>query len=252
VDKIHVKNDDIVKANTKLFTLKDTQSRVSYDTLLRQRTELEEDFLELLRIQHFGAVVSPVSGRVCSTDDSGEKAEIAVISLDQQMSVTIDVDEADILSLQIGQRVEVTVNSAGNDPYSGVLTQINRTINSGSYSAEVTLEKGEGMLSGMTADVRIEILCTENVVVIPAKAVNLTQTGAYVYTGCDPDTGKYENRVDVVIGLEGEGFVEIKEGLQAGDRVYYTDAATVKDLFDSMGGRDEHQSTEAKDEATTD
>jgi hypothetical protein len=89
--------DDAVKANTALFTLKDTQNRVSYDTLLRQRTELEEDFLGLLRIQHFGALVSPVSGRIHSTEDSGKKAEIAVISPDQQMSVTIDVDEADIL-----------------------------------------------------------------------------------------------------------------------------------------------------------
>ena len=249
VDRIHVKVDDAVEDNTALFTLKDTQNRVSYDTLLRQRTELEEDFLGLLRIQHFGALVSPVSGRIHSTEDSGKKAEIAVISPDQQMSVTIDVDEADILSLQIGQRVEVTVNSAGNDPYSGVLTRINRTINSGSYSAEVTLEKGEGMLSGMTADVRIEILCTENVVVIPAKAVNLTRTGAYVYTGYDPDTGKYENRVDVVIGLEGEGFVEIKDGLEAGESVYYTDAATVKDLFDSMGGHEEHRPTETTEEA---
>lgn len=244
VDKIHVKNNDIVKANTMLFTLKDTQSRVSYDTLLRQRTELEEDFLELLRIQHFGAVVSPVSGRVCSTDDSGEKAEIAAISLDQQMSVTIDVDEADILTLQVGQHVEVSVNSAGNTAYNGVLTKIDKTINSGSYSAQVTLEKGDGMLSGMTADVRIEIQCAENVVVIPAKAVNQTQTGAFVYPGYNPETGKYENRVDVVIGLEGDGFVEIKEGLQAGDTVYYTNAATVKDLFDSMGDREEHRPTE--------
>lgn len=252
VDKIHVKEDDTVKANTILFTLKDTQSRACFDTLLRQRTELEEDFLELLRIQHFGAVVSPVSGRVYSTDEAGKKAEIAVISLDQQMSVTIDVDEADILSLQVGQRVEVMVNSAGNTSYSGVLTKIDRTINSGSYSAEVTLEKGEGMLSGMTADVRIEILCADNVVVIPAKSVNLTQTGAYVYTGYDPNAGKYENRVDVVIGLEGEGFVEIKDGLQAGETVYYTNAATVKDLFDSMGGRDEHQSTEARAESAVD
>ena len=249
VDKIHVKVDDVVKANTLLFTLKDTQNRVSYDALLRQRTELEEDFLELLRIQHFGAVVSPVSGRVCSTEDTGEKSEIAVISPDQQMSVTIDVDEADILALQVGQRVEVTVNSAGNASYSGVVTEIDRTINSGSYSAEVTLEKGEGMLSGMTADVRIEILRAENVVVIPAKAVNLTQTGAYVYTGYDPDTGKYENRQDVVIGLEGEGFVEIKDGLQAGETVYFTDAATVKDLFDSMGGHEEHRPTETTEEA---
>ena len=249
VENIHVKIDDAVKATTKLFTLTDTGSRADYDTLLRQRTELEEAFLELLRIQHHGSVVSPVSGRVFSTDETVKSGEIAVISLDEQMAVTIGVDEADILSLQVGQRVEVTVHSVGEESYAGILTKIDRTMSDGSYSAEVTLDKSEGMLSGMTADVRIEIMCAENVAMIPAKAVNLTQTGAYVYTGYDPDTGKYKNRVDVVIGLEGGGFVEIKEGLQAGDTVYYTDAATVKDLFDSMGGRDEHQPADDKEHA---
>lgn len=246
IENVHVKIDDAVKVNTKLFTLTDTDSRVNYDTLLRQRTELEEEFMELLRIQRHGAVVSPVSGRVFSTDETTISGEIAVISLDKQMSVTIGVDEADILSLQIGQRVEVTVNSVGEESYMGVLTDIDRTMNDGSYSAEVTFNKSEGMLSGMTADVRIEIMSAENVVMVPVKAVNLTQTGAYVYTGYDPDTGKYENRVDVIIGLEGEGYVEIKEGLNVGDTVYYTDAATVKDLFDSM---DNHRPTETKDEA---
>ncbi len=246
VDKVHVKIDDAVKSTTKMFTLTDTQYRANHDTLLRQRSELEEEFLELLRIQHHGAVVSPVSGRIFSTDETLKSGEIAVISLDEQMAVTIGVDEADILSLQVGQRVEVTVNSVGEESFVGVLTEIDRTMSEGSYSAEVTLNKSEGMLSGMTADVRIEILCAEDVVVIPVKAINLTQTGAYVYTNYDPETGKYENRVDVVIGLEGEGYVEIKEGLNVGDTVYYTDAATVKDLFDSMGGREDHRPTEAK------
>lgn len=249
VDKIHVKVDDTVKANTKLFTLKDTKSRAGYDTLLRQRTELEEEFLELLRIQRHGAVVSPVSGRVFTINETVTSGELAVISLDEQMAVTISVDEADILSLQIGQRVEVTVDAVGEESYVGVLTEIDRTMNDGSYSAEVTFNKSEGMLSGMTADVRIEIMCAENVVMIPAKAVNLTQSGAYVYTGYDSDTGRYENRVDVIIGLEGEGYVEIKEGLNVGDTVYYTDAATVKDLFDSINGPGGHRPTESKGES---
>ena len=45
--------------------------------------------------------------------------------------------------------------------------------------------------------------------------------------------------MDVVLGVEGEGYVQIVEGLLAGDTVYYTNATTVKDLFDSMGGQDE-------------
>lgn len=248
LDKVHVKVNDAINSNSRLFTLKDTQSRANYDTLLRQRMELEEGFLELLRIQHHGALVSTVSGRVYSINEDEKAREIAVISLDRQMSVTIDVDEADILSLELGQRAEVTVNSVGAEPFSGVVTKIDRTINGGAYSAEVTLDKAEGMLSGMTADVRIEIMCAENVVVLPEKAVNLTQTGAYVYTGYDPHSGKYENRVDVVLGLKGEGCVQIAEGLQAGETVFYTDAATVKDLFDSIGERDEHRSADSNDE----
>lgn len=238
IEMVHVKKDDIVNAGTRLFTLTDTQCRVEYDSLLRQRSKLEAEFSELLKIQHYGAVVSPVSGRVYSTDDENSK-EIAVISLEKEMTVTMDVDEADILALQVGQDVEVIVSSVGEAPFRGVLTKINKTINDGSYSAEVTLEKEAGMLSGMTADIKITVLCAENTVILPEKAINLTQSGAYVYTGYDPDSGKYENRVDVVLGVEGEGYVQIVEGLLAGDTVYYTNATTVKDLFDSMGGQDE-------------
>lgn len=234
VSRIHVKTDDIVKASTKLFTLEDTQCTANYDTLLRQRKELEEDFLELLSIQHHRAVVSPVSGSVFSCEDPELPRQIAVICPDKEVRIHISVDELDILSLCVGQKVMVTVASVAAEPFEGILTRIDRTMSDGGYSAEITLPKVEGMLSGMTADVSIEILCAENVVVIPLKALNQTQNGAYVYTGYDPDTGKYENRVDVVTGLIGGNYVEIKQGLKAGDTVYYTDATSVKDLFDSM------------------
>ena len=214
-----------VTDSTKLFALKDTGYSANYHALLRQRAQLEETLLELLTIQRDGAVLAKTDGSVYSVDHSEENTTaVATLSADEKMSVTISVDEADILSLQPGQTVTVTVSSVSEDSFRGTLTQINRTgASSGTYSAVVELEKETGMLSGMTASVSVRIQGVDNAVLIPVEALHKTRDGAYVYTSYDPELQEYGGKVDVVTGLENSTYVEIKSGLKAGDTVYYTE-----------------------------
>ena len=137
------------------------------------------------------------------------------------MTATISVDESDILTLELGQTVSVTVASVQEDAFSGTLTEINKTASDGSYSAVVTLDKQEGMLAGMTAQVNVQIQGGYDAVLIPVAALHKTSTGAYVYTGYNEEYQEYTGKVDVVIGLENSTYVEIKSGLSEGDTVYY-------------------------------
>lgn len=209
---------------TQLFTLKNTSCSAIYQSLLRERAELEKTFLALLTIQQDGAVLAKTDGSIYSVDYTKGSTSVVTVSPDEKMSVTIDVDEADILSLELGLPVTVSVRSLGDKSYEGTLTEINRSSSSsGTYSAEVQLEKAEGMLSGMTAKVNIQIETLDDAILIPIEALHKTSDGAFVYTSYDAELTQYGGRVDVVTGLENDTFVEITSGLGVGDTVYYAE-----------------------------
>ena len=226
ISAVSASENQKVSQSTKLFTLKDTDYSANYNSLLRERAALEETLLELLTIQRDGAVLAAADGSVYSVDYNSDSAatSVATLSTGSKMSVTISVDEADILSLELGQTVTVTVKSVSEDAFYGTLTEIDRTsASSGTYSAVVELEKSEGMLAGMTASVSVQIQGVENAILIPVEALHKTSDGAYVYTKYDEEYQEYGGRVDVVTGLENSTYVEIKSGLKEGDTVYYTE-----------------------------
>ncbi len=231
--------NDKVSDTTKLFTLEDTSYSANYNSLLRERAELEKTLLELMTIQRDGAVLAAADGSVYSVDYSDDAATAVVtLSTDEKMSVTISVDESDILSLELGQTVTVSVSSVSEEEsFAGTLTEINRTSSSsGTYSAVIEVEKVEGMLSGMTASVSVRIEGVDDAILIPIEALHKTSDGAYVYTSYNEEYQEYGGKVDVVTGLENSTYVEIKSGLSVGDTVYYTEQESGFGNFGGMGG----------------
>ena len=238
ISQVNASENSTVKESTKLFTLKDTDYSANYNSLLRQRSELEETLLELLTIQHDGAVLAKLDGSVYSVDYSEDTAaSVATLSADEKMSVTISVDEGDILSLELGQSVSVTVSSVSEDAFTGTLTEIDRTgTSSGTYSAVIELDKAEGMLSGMTASASVRIEGVDDAILIPIEALHRTSDGAYVYTSYNEEYQEYGGKVDVVTGLENSTYVQIKSGLSVGDTVYYTEQESAFGSFSAMPG----------------
>ena len=238
IKTVNAKLNQQVYASTTLFTLTDTSSSASYDALLRSRREREDVLLELLKLQRYGGLTAPISGSVYSVadldaeEDTETTTDIVTISPDISMSVTISVDESDILSLALEQRADVTVSSVSDDTLYGVVTEIDKTDSSGAYSAVITLDKVAGMLPGMTASVDVRIEGVDDAILIPADALHQTSSGYYVYTAYDEETEQYGGRVDVVPGLSNSNYVEIKSGLSEGDTVYYTES---QDFFGGMG-----------------
>ena len=226
---------------TTLFQLTDTGTSASYDALLRTRSELEETLLELLQIQHDNSLTAPISGSVFTvadldSDADTEITDIVTLSPDLHMQITINVDEADILSLELGQQAEVSVNSIGEDNLQGTVTEIDKTYSSGNYTAVITLDKKQSMISGMTASVDIRIEGVDNALLIPADALHQTSSGYYVYTSYDEQTQEYGSMVDVIPGLSNSKYVEIKSGLNEGDTVYYAQAQSAWNMPMGFGG----------------
>ena len=236
VDSVRTAVNKKVSESTKLFVLEDTAYSANYSSLLRSRSALEETLLELLQIKRNGAVLAPFSGSVYSVDETEDGTGVATLSRDEKMSVTISVDESDILALELGQEVSVSVSSVSEEAFAGTLTEINRTSSSsGTYSAVIELEKVSGMLSGMTASVSVKIEGVDDAILIPIEALHKTSDGAYVYTSYNEELQEYGGKVDVVTGLENSTYVQIKSGLNVGDTVYYTESES---MFGSFGAMD--------------
>lgn len=223
---------------THLIYLKDTTHSANYDALLRSRSEKEETLLQLLHLQKYGGITAPVAGSVFSAADLDAEevaTEIVVLSPDVSMSVTVSVDEGDILALELEQEADVTVSSVSEDTLTGVVTEIDKAASDGAYTAEITLDKIPGMLQGMTASVDVKIQGVENAIIIPVDALHQTSTGAFVYTTYDEENQEYGGRVDVTTGLSNDNYVEITSGLAVGDTVYYTEAQSGFGMFGPMG-----------------
>lgn len=228
-----------VYKNTTLFYLKDTATTHTYDALLRSRAEQEETLLELLKLQRTGAVLAPFTGSVYTADwdETLNPTGIVTLSPDEQMTITLSVDETDILSLELGQTAEVTISSLSEEPYEGIVTEVERSAAaSGTYSAVVTVPKDKGMLPGMTASVNIRITGVEDALLIPIEALHQTRDRAYVYTTYDPETETYGGQKEVTIGIMGSNEVEILSGLSEGELVWYTEELNIFDFFAGMSG----------------
>ena len=280
VNNVTAKENMAVSAGSVLFGLKNTRFSANYDTLLRNRADLEEVLMELLTIYRDGALLAPIDGVVSTIQFDKSSAPAAAASAapavndaasamaalyggssaaataapataaaagsvltlypDLQMTITIGIDETDILALQEGQEAEIVVDSIGETVYPGAVREISKVANTSTgvtqYSAEILLDKAVGMLPGMTADVDIKIQGSDNALIIPVDALHQTSTGAYVYTAFDQETQQYGGKVDVVLGMQNHEYAEILSGLQVGDTVYYTKQQNIFAFFANMMG----------------
>ena len=234
VKSISCKENANVTAGSTLMTLSDTKTSANFDALLRQRQDLEDTLTGLLTIYRDGAVLASQDGLITSveydedTATSATETQILTLYPQKQMTVTISIDETDILSLKEGQEAQITVSSVSDDAFTGSVTSISKVADTSTgvtrYSAEVTLDREEGMLVGMTADVDVRIEGTENALIIPVDALHQNSASYYVYTGYDEAQKRYTGRTEVTIGMQNDDDVEITSGLKEGDTVYYTEA----------------------------
>ena len=220
-----------VYSSTVLFGLKDTSDSAKYNQLLEKRADYEELYQTLVKLYKDGGLVAQQDGTIETLVDLDDIAvgtdpltdtTLATLDPGKTMSVTVSVDETDILSLAVGQEVSLTVESVGDDTYVGTVSEIDTTGTGGAYSAKILLDKQKGMLSGMTAKAEVTIQGVDNALLVPNDAIRKTSTTAYVYTAYDAETDTLGGMTEVTLGLTNGSYTEITSGLSLGDTVYYT------------------------------
>lgn len=249
VSSISVSENTQVSSGTTLITLTDTETSVNYDSLLASRETIEESLSTLITIYEEGGICAAADGVIeslydSSSSDSSSSSSITAVSIasNTSMTITVSVDESDILYISEGLEAQVTISSISDDAVTGSVTDVSTDATSSSgvttYTATVTIDKTEDMLSGMSATVVIVIQGVEDALLIPVDALYQTSSTSYVYTEYDESTGELSGMVEVTTGLSNSSYVEITDGLEEGDTVYYaasSDSSSDFDMSDFSG-----------------
>jgi RND family efflux transporter MFP subunit len=172
-----------------------------------------------------------------------------------KMQVKVKIHEAMVKKIQPGQKAEIRVESQANTVLHGSVIKVETLADSRGYWDErgvkeyVTIVKIDdlvadaGLKPGMTAEVKILVQEISNVLMVPVQAVAQKGKEHFAYAVL----AKGVERRAVSVGENNEKFVEIKGGLEEGDKVAL-DARTR--LAAETKGSEENEEQKAATEKT--
>ncbi|WP_375462519.1 efflux RND transporter periplasmic adaptor subunit [uncultured Methylobacterium sp.] len=130
-----------------------------------------------------------------------------------------DVSERDLAAVAEGQTATVRSRTFPARPFTGTVARIYPHLTIGTRTARLRIEllnPNGDLRPGMFADVEIATGAEKPVVAVPDDAV--IDTGTRQVVLLDKGEGRFEPR-SVRLGTRGDGYVEVRDGIAAGDRV---------------------------------
>jgi HlyD family secretion protein len=175
---------------------------------------------QALLVAPFGGTIATIN--VSVGDTVGSAGSTAAISLVDTSTFHVDVNisEADLAGLKIGQPVEIELDALPGQKLSGTLDYIAPTAtteqNVTTYRTRVNLKPTDQPLRvGLTAAVSIITDKRSDVLLVPNGAIRETDSGSQVRVR----RGNETTPVSITTGLVGDSFTEVTSGLKEGDIV---------------------------------
>ncbi|MGM9578020.1 MAG: HlyD family efflux transporter periplasmic adaptor subunit [Evtepia sp.] len=154
-----------------------------------------------------------------------EGSVLMTVTDQNAMTLTITVDEQDISRVSAGQIAEVEVAALRGQAFEAEVTRvaISGTNSGGSskFTVELTMDKAENMLAGMSATASIPLYTKMDVLTIPVAALTEQGASTVLYTALDEETGAPTAPVEVTVGISDGETAELLSGLNSGDSYYY-------------------------------
>ncbi len=196
--------------------------------------------LENARAQHrmatlelsYTTVTAPISGVIASRSiKTGNFVQINTpifrIVDNSQLEATLNVPEREIATLRAGQPVALTADALPGQNFTGIVDRIAPVVDSGSGTFRVvTTFAGGGLLQpGMFGRLRIDYDKRADALVIPRAALLDDDSDPAVFA---VRAGKAA-RVQVKLGYMDGEWVEVRQGLKAGDAVVTAGKIALRD-----------------------
>lgn len=224
VKTINVRNGDYINVGDLIMTLENDDLEDNYKTAKENLSDLYEDLSDVKSDISFYTITSPIDGvittlNVSEGDYVRAESSLAKIVNNYDVEFQIDVDELDILDIEIGQEVKITIDAiseTANEPIIGRVSEIaleGTSMNSvTTYPVTISFEGNDKIKMGMNCSAEIIIENKENVLLIPVESI--TTRGDKYYVTLEDGTQK-----EVETGIYDEDNIEITSGLTEGESV---------------------------------
>ena len=176
-------------------------------------------------------VKTPVAGVVSARNAkvgaiaSGAGAPLFTVIRDGALELVADVSEGNIRKIQPGQKAIVSI-AGGDARLEGAVRLVSPTVDPVSRLGFVRIDVDEksGARAGMYGSAEI-IVEEKTALALPLSAVTTGRDGSYARKVED----NVVKQVEIEIGIQDAGFVEVSNGLKAGDMVVEKAGAFVRD-----------------------
>lgn len=190
IESVRVKVGDTVKRADTLFKLTDSPLTLKIENLRLQREAAAKSLEEAKAQRENLIVVAPCDGTIASLnvsegDEINSGALLCSILEGEDMNLTIAVDELDVVEVEVGQKVKITVDALSDAEMDGEVYKIAPVgSNSGgvtTYDVELTFDaSGTGVRSGMNATGEITVASTDSTLYVPVEALMTIGNDTYL------------------------------------------------------------------------
>lgn len=181
VAAVRVRVGDRVARGSALFRLEDSPLTLAIENLRLQREAAAKELTDAKEQRENLIVLAPCDGVVATLNvaegDEVEKGMLLGSILEgEEMNLSIAVDELDVVKVEPGQSVVVTVDALSGAALPGTVAKI-APVGSGSggvtsYSVELTIDAaGSGVRPGMNATGEITVASEEDALYVPVEAL---------------------------------------------------------------------------------
>lgn len=236
VKTIHVTENQKVSSGKKLITLKNLPASADYEKLLADRDDLVKTLDTLLAYSKTNSIIADSDGvikdvniedgkEVTAASDDTSNAVAFTQAPNENLVLTVEIDELDILSIKKDMEAEITFDAIPDKTFNGKITKIADSAEASDgvakYTVKVLIPRDDSMKAGMNATATILVEQKENILIIPVAALQEFGGRVFVYTKEDIQTGVLSGETEVTTGVSDGEYVEILSGLNEGSYVYY-------------------------------
>lgn len=190
IESVRVSVGDKVKRADTLFKLTDSPLTLKIENLRLQREAAAKSLEEAKQQRENLIIVAPCDGTIATLsisegDEISSGAMLCSILEGEDMNLTIAVDELDVVEVEVGQKVKITVDALSDAEMDGEVYKIAPVgSNSGgvtTYDVELTFDaEGSGVRSGMNATGEITVASTDSTLYVPVEALMTMDNDTYL------------------------------------------------------------------------
>ena len=197
-------------------------------------------------------ITAPISGTIIEKDakvgDAVKTGDTLCIVYDlSYLEMSINVDELQISSITVGQKVQITADAVPDKTYVGTVTRVSMkgASNGGTttYPVTIRIDDTDGLRPGMNANAEIVVAEAKKALVVPNAAV---MRGSYVLVTQDsPSAANADTAMEapegfvyvpVKTGVSDDDYTQIVSGIQEGDTIGYDPSSVSSDSYYDDGG----------------